>query len=63
MCACEIGDNVNEHKEALRRSVMIRNPLDRSHIITAEKPKNKESSSPKAAAFLPHQEFILPASG
>lgn len=42
----KIGDNVNEHKEAVRRSVTIRNSLHWSRIITAEKPKNREFPSP-----------------
>lgn len=42
----KIGDNVNEHKEAVRRSVTIRNSLYWSRIIRDEKPKNRESPSP-----------------
>lgn len=63
-CVCvwdKIGDNVNEYKEAVCRSVTIRKSLHWSRIITAEKPKNREfpSPSPKNCRLMWSSQLLL----
>lgn len=64
VCVCvwdKIGDNVNERKEAVCRSVTIRKSLHWSRIITAEKPKNREfpSPSPKKSRLMWSSQLLL----